>query len=206
MEEFIAILIFVSGAVIGVLIGIAFFRQKMVEAEERGRLTASAEIAALNERIYQKDQQLLELEKVKNQNSELLQERSRLLEQVEAERKIANEKLALLEDAKQKMSDAFQALSSRALQENNRSFLETAKEVLERYNEIAKCDLESRKQAIDTLVKPIEEALRKVDEKLQQIETNRAEQYGMLNNGIQKLAEAQLRLQSETSKLVNALK
>ncbi|MEM2943720.1 MAG: DNA recombination protein RmuC [Methanomassiliicoccales archaeon] len=210
MEELLGIVLFMTGLAIGALASILFYRKKISLAEEKGRsearLLVAEEIAKLSERLNQKEQQIIELKNLEDQRNELLQENSKLREQIESERKIANEKLALLEDAKQKLSDTFKALSSRALEENSQFFLNTAKEVLEKYHEIAKCDLESKKQAIDVLVKPIEEALKKVDEKLQQIETNRAQQYGMLNNGIQKLAEAQLRLQSETSKLVNALK
>ena len=69
------------------------------------------------------------------------------------ERKAADQKLALLNEAQQRLSDAFKALSSEALKSNNQAFLDLAKATLEKFQEGAKGDLEARQKAVDELVR-----------------------------------------------------
>src|SRR5664280_2567578 len=73
---------------------------------------------------------------------------------LETERKSADEKLALLEDSRQKLSDAFKALSADALARNSQSFLELAGATLAKTQETARGDLELRQQAIADMVTP----------------------------------------------------
>src|SRR5438876_1123982 len=49
--------------------------------------------------------------------------------------KIAEEKLAMLQQAEEQLKNAFKALSSDALEKNNRSFLDLAKASLEKFQE-----------------------------------------------------------------------
>ncbi len=125
---------------------------------------------------------------------------------MEQEQKAAAEKLALVEDARQKLADAFKALSDDALKSNNQAFLTLAKESLERFQAGAKSDLETRQTAIQELVKPLGESLEKVGRELRDLEKNRAEAYAGLTLQVQSMADAQLRLQSETANLVTALR
>lgn len=125
---------------------------------------------------------------------------------LQQERQTAQEKLALLEEARQKFSDAFQALSSEALKSNNQAFLDLARETLEKHQVQAKGDLETRQQAIEHLVKPLAESLEKVDRQIQELEKSRAGAYSGLNEQVKLLSETQLRLQSETANLVTALR
>ncbi len=123
------------------------------------------------------------------------------------ERKAAEEKLALLNDAQQKLSDAFKALSSDALKNNNQSFIELAKATLEKFQEGAKGDLEKRQKAVDELVKPIRESLEKVDGKLGEIEKARVGAYAELSTQVKGLVETHLpMLRNETANLVKALR
>ena len=73
---------------------------------------------------------------------------------LETERKSADEKLALLEDTRQKLSDSFKALSADALARNNQAFLELASATLAKTQETARGDLELRQQAIAEIVTP----------------------------------------------------
>jgi DNA recombination protein RmuC len=122
------------------------------------------------------------------------------------QRKQADEKLALLEDAKRHLTDAFKALASDALKSSNTSFLELAKTQLEKYQESAKGDLEKRQTAIDELVKPVRESLTKVDAKLQELEKTRVEAYAGLTEQVKSLADSQKELRGETANLVKALR
>ncbi len=126
--------------------------------------------------------------------------------QLEHERKMAAEKLALLEEAKARFSDAFKALSSEALKQNNSSFLDLARATLEKTQESAKGDLEKRQGAIDALVKPMRESLEKVDTKIHELEKARTGAYEALTSQVRSLAETQNYLRSETSNLVRALR
>jgi DNA recombination protein RmuC len=131
---------------------------------------------------------------------------ARLETALEKERQAAAEKLAVLEEARQKLADAFKALSSEALQNNNASFLHLARATLEKFQETARGDLELRQQAIGELVKPLRESLQKVDQKIQEIETARAVAYSNLTEHLKGLASAQSNLERETAKLAGALR
>ena len=126
---------------------------------------------------------------------------------LEQERKAAQEKLAVLKDAQDRLSETFKALSSEALRNNNQSFLELAKSKLETFQQEAKGDLEARQKAVDALVQPIRESLEKVDGKLGELEKSRVASYAALNEQIKGLVDTHLpRLQSETANLVKALR
>lgn len=125
---------------------------------------------------------------------------------IKEERKAAEEKLILLEQAREKLGDAFKALSSEALKSNNQSFLELARTALERFQDGAKGDLEKRQKAIDELVKPLKESLEKVDLRIHEIEKVRTSAYAGLTEQIKSLASTQSQLQSETANLVKALR
>ena len=73
---------------------------------------------------------------------------------LETERQSAAEKMALLEDTREKLSDAFKALSADALARNSQSFLELAGATLAKTQETARGDLELRQQAIADMVAP----------------------------------------------------
>jgi DNA recombination protein RmuC len=125
---------------------------------------------------------------------------------IQKERKSAEEKLALLNDAQQKLGDAFKALSSDALKSNNQSFLELANTALERFHQGAQTDLTARQKAIDDLVKPLKESLEKVDGKIAILEKERTSAYSTLTEQVKSLATTQGQLQTETANLVKALR
>jgi DNA recombination protein RmuC len=133
-------------------------------------------------------------------------ETTTLRERLDREREAAEKQLALLEQAKSTLADAFKALSSDALSRNNQTFLDLAKQVLAQHQERAKGDLDARSQQIDSLVKPLKESLEKVDTRIGELEKVRASAYGSLNEQLRTLQNAQLQLQSETSRLVQALR
>lgn len=123
------------------------------------------------------------------------------------ERKSAGEKLALLNEAQQKLADAFKALSADALKSNNQSFLELAKTSLEKFQEGAKGDLDARKKAVDELVRPLKESLEKVDTKIGEMEKVRLAAYSALSEQLKGLIETQIpMLRGETQSLVRALR
>lgn len=124
----------------------------------------------------------------------------------EAEARAAADKLALVEDARARLTDTFRALSAQALESNNASFLALARGQLERIHEAAKGDLAARQQAIGELLSPVREALGKVESQIASVEKERAQAQGDLSRHLTGLAEAQAKLSSETSQLARALR
>ena len=176
----------------------------------RGSL-AKAALGPLEQQLAEKirDFDALRTEQTRSAESLRAESERRIAaeERFAAERRNAEEKLALLNDAQQKLSDAFKALSSDALKSNNQAFLDLAKGTLEKFQEGAKNDLEKRQKAVDELVKPIRESLEKVDGKLGEIEKARVGAYSALNEQLKGLVETHLpMLRSETANLVKALR
>jgi len=139
-------------------------------------------------------------------SASLKAELSGMTAKLDEQHKAAEEKLALLNEAKQTLSDAFKALSADALKSSNEEFLKLAKTTLEKFQEGAKGDLEKRQQAIDELVKPLKQSLRDVDSKLGEIEKTRSKDFGSLTERIRSLATSEADLKKETANLVTALR
>jgi DNA recombination protein RmuC len=146
------------------------------------------------------------------QISQLQEERTLLKTQLaeartalDQQKRAEAEKLALLDDARQKLSDAFKALSSEVLKSNSTQFLELAKTSLEKFQDGAKADLEKRQTAIDELVKPLKESLKSVDDKIAEIEKVRVGAYSGLKTQIETMSATENNLKEETAKLVAAL-
>ena len=130
----------------------------------------------------------------------------RLNTTLDLERKAGAEKLAVLEQAEEKMREAFKALSATALENNNDNFLKLAKSTLENFQTKAKGDLEKREKAVEELVKPIQENLAKFEKQVGELEKNRESAYSGLREQVKMLSEGQDKLHSETGRLVTALR
>jgi DNA recombination protein RmuC len=217
MEPLLYLVFLVLGVCLGGGTVWLLVRQNAEHVRTRALAQAEAERAALQERLAARQQ---EMERLRTDYSGLEQRLraaqqaeadlrvriGQLSTQIEQERKQAAEKLAVLDDARQKLSDAFKALASDALQSSSRSFLELAKATLEKFQEAAKGDLEKRQQAIGELVKPVKESLEKVDAKILELEKARVGAYEALRQQVGALLDSQRMLQTETARLVQALR
>ncbi|MCJ7675617.1 MAG: DNA recombination protein RmuC [Sedimentisphaerales bacterium] len=125
---------------------------------------------------------------------------------LDEQQKAAEEKLALLEEAKVRLSDAFKALSADALKSNSAQFLDLAKTDLEKYQDGAKSDLEKRQKAVDELVRPLKESLKSVDDMLKDVQAKRSAEFATLGQQIKSLFESEEKLKRETENLVTALR
>jgi DNA recombination protein RmuC len=131
---------------------------------------------------------------------------ARLEERLDAERRAAGEKIALLQRAETSLRDAFASLSAEALRQNNQSFLALAQTKLGEFQQSASSDLERRQQAVGDLVRPIQESLARVDGKLQEVEKERIASYAGLVEQVRAMAQTQQALHAETGNLVKALR
>jgi DNA recombination protein RmuC len=136
----------------------------------------------------------------------LRDERARLVAQLEAERRSASDRSALLDRAESTLRDAFASLSVEALRHNNQSFLTLAETRLSELQRRAAGDLELRQRAVDELVRPLREAVVRVDATLHQVEKERLASYAGLLEQVRAMARSQQALQEETAKLVKALR
>lgn len=216
MDPLTVSLLLLAGLVAGVGVAWWLFRSAR-QTQEPVPADAEARMAALNERLLGRDEQIRNLAAEKEKSDARLRELqaeltlqagkcASLQTELEQERKIAAGKLALLDEAQRKLSDAFKALSAEALRTNNQSFLDLAKTTLEKHQEQARGDIEKRQQAISQMVNPIRESLDKVDEKILALEKARADAYAGLRQQVESMTSAQAQLREETARLVNALR
>jgi len=217
MNLLYGVLIFVVGLIAGTLAMQLIMKNRIIQAHRKGKAEGETERATLVERISSRDKQIealnstiiskeTEISRLQSEYTKLNSKVAELDTRIAEERKSAQDKLLLLNDAQTKLSDAFKALSAEALSKNNQSFMDLAKTTLEKYQESAKTDLETRQKAIGDLVNPVKESLGKFDEKIQGLEKVRLEAYVGLQGLVNELKEGQVKLQNETGNLVKALR
>ncbi len=136
----------------------------------------------------------------------MLARQARLREQLRAREQQLSEQKQILDDAKKQLGDTFAALGAKALRANNQQFLELAKQTFEKVLVEARGDVDKRQQAIDSLVKPMKELLERQQGALGELEKKREVAYKGLEEQIKAIAASHERLNSETAKLVTALR
>jgi DNA recombination protein RmuC len=192
-------------------------RARVAGAYLRARAEGEADRARLAERLHGREQQLRELKsdlekreaRIAHLQTETADHQSRasaMTAQLEQERRASEEKLAVLEDARQKLADAFKVLATEALNSNSKHFLDQARQTLAGLHEAARNELDNRQKSIGDLVKPLRDSLDKVDQQVRELERRREGAYATLGEQVRQLATSQTQLQSETSKLVSALR
>jgi DNA recombination protein RmuC len=167
----IAVLILFS-ACAGFLLGYLYF-QKRISNLHSNILVLEEQIKTKAEKIVELQQFILqrdtEIKNLQDQISGINTRNAELQTTLSKEREFATEKLALLNEAKEKLSDTFKALSKDALDSSNQAFLELAGQAFKNLQTEAKGDLEQRKQAIDSLVKPLSDSLKNYNEEIQKM-------------------------------------
>ena len=204
------ILMLLTGIAVGAVAVWWTFRTRVAHSYELGRSENSTALAAYQERLAAREQELVSLKDLRfketGERDRLQEQITKLSAQLEGERRAAHERKESFQQAADELATKFKALSRDALKDNNQSFLELARATLERFQETAKGDLESRQKAIDQLVRPLKESLEKVDGRIGEIEKQRAGAYSELREQVKGLATSQLQLQNETGNLVKALR
>jgi DNA recombination protein RmuC len=138
--------------------------------------------------------------------SELDRELVRAMADLEHERSRAEERLATLGDAQERLSASFKALSAEALQASMGQLAELSRSQLETAQAQTKGDLEKRQQAVEQLVAPLKEQLGRVDSQLTRLDQERRESRGRLEAQLRTLTDTGQRLRDETGALVTALR
>ncbi|MFQ5355570.1 MAG: DNA recombination protein RmuC [Mariprofundaceae bacterium] len=213
--------ILIGGLIAGLIAGSVFtwlwLRKSLGDKTERAiseQRERNADLSARNEMLEEQAKNLQTTQdelnqKLANKNDEirhLESDVSKLNERLLQEQKQADEKLALMEDAKQKLNDAFKAMSAEALKTNNETFLNLAQENLSRFQQGAVSDLDKRGKEIEQLAKPVHDSLEKMDNRLGELEKVREGAYAAIREQITSMAGEQDKLRSETANLVRALR
>ena len=125
---------------------------------------------------------------------------------MEAERRLAEERLRAQAEAQARLRETFQALSADALRNNHAMFLDLARERLALGEQKASAELERREQAVARLVEPVREALDRMGTTLGAMERERGSAQAALKAEIESLGRTSESLRSETARLAESLR
>ena len=130
----------------------------------------------------------------------------RLQTELEKERLAHAEQVSTWQRAETSMRDAFSSLSAQALNQNNEAFLRLAETRLNQSRTEAAADVDARKKAIEDLLAPMAKTLERVDTEVRDAERRRHQESASLLERVATLDVNSRELQSETRRLVDALK
>lgn len=175
-----------------------------------GWLAQRARLAAVAERLEMCRARLAAVEGEAAESRAGLASAREQIARMEAEqsaaRAAADEKLAIVEQARTSLLDAFKALSAEALQANAASFLQLAQEKFEALRAMSAADLDQRRQAVEGLVAPLREELAKYENAVKALDREREGAYRGLLEQVRSMREGHDRLRHETESLVRALR
>ncbi|MEI6860832.1 MAG: DNA recombination protein RmuC [Verrucomicrobiota bacterium] len=165
--------------------------------------------AVLAERLRSRDAEnarlAAELTAGRARLDEIESQKSKIQNDLSAERAAATEKISALTDAHARLATEFKSLSADALSKNTDEFFKLARESFGKLHQQSASELEKRQQAIDAMVKPLRESLDKVGASVVEMDKARANAYGRLSEQLTSLGTAQAQLQSVTGSLSTAL-
>ena len=131
---------------------------------------------------------------------------ARLQAELERDRALQEERLRVYREAETTFRDAFQSLSAEALRRNNGAFLDLAETRLRDARNEATSDIDVRRKAIEDLLAPLQKTLDQVDREIKDSELRLVENGAKLLQAVASLDSMGQGLQSETRRLVDALK
>lgn len=168
-----------------------------------GWFIAQARSAALAERARL---QAADLETTRARLLEIENLKSKIENDLAAERAAATEKISALTEAHDRLTTSFKALSADALRSNNLSFLELARESFGKLHQQSADELGKRQQAIDSMVKPLKQQLTDFRTRIDAIYKTEGDERVSLKNQIEQLRQLNVRITEEAHSLSTALK
>ncbi len=203
----------VAGALLAAGIVRSIARARLAVARAQAESGTAAALALADERARAIGDRDAEIERWRDEAAQrgvsitgLERDRATLAQQLADAQRAAAEKVALLDQAEARLRDAFSKASLESLQQSGEQFLALAKLSFAEFQRGATGDLDLRRQAIDQLVLPLQESLGRVDARLVQIEKERNEHYGSISHQLETVALSHRKLESETRRLVDALR
>jgi DNA recombination protein RmuC len=134
------------------------------------------------------------------------EENAQLRTQLEHQKTVVPNQLAVLQQAQQQLKASFDALAGATLRTATEEFLKLADQKLGNVQKDAVSELGKRQQALDELMKPIRDALVQVDQKLADGERDRIQTGSAIGALLKEIAAQNDRLRNETHNLVRALR
>jgi DNA recombination protein RmuC len=131
---------------------------------------------------------------------------ARLRSELEKERAVHAERLVTYQRAEDSFREAFASLSADALNRNNEAFLQLAETRLRQARTETSAEVDARKKAIEDLLAPMAKTLERVDSELRDAERRRHQDSASLLQRVATLDVNSRELQTETRRLVDALK
>jgi len=184
---------------------ISDLQAKLNQADAR-ILKISEERSAANAKLEQMHQVEQALKEKTSEVKHLSATQAALETIIEKERVATEEKLQVLEKAREELSNTFQVISAKALKNSHESFLELARATLGEYQKSAVRDLDLRQKEVKQIVEPVRDSLEKFDRQVQAMERVRQKAYGGLSQQVESLMTTQQQLHKETANLVKALR
>lgn len=132
--------------------------------------------------------------------------RARLKADVEREKSLYAERIGAYESAELRFRDAFASLSAEALNRNNETFLHLAEARLREARAETSAEIDTKRKAIEDLLSPMARTLERVDTEMRDAERRRIQDGASLLQRVASLDAVGRELQSETRRLVDALK
>jgi DNA recombination protein RmuC len=186
-------------------------------AAEQARLAAQAERAALDERLRGLEAELRDTQAEKAAlagqldaaRADTAAARVKAAEgeaRLEAERAGFAQRLAELQQARDRLAQEFKALAGEALNRNNAAFLSLAQQNFAALKAASDGDLAQRQEAIRTLVEPLRQQLDQYQQRLQQGETAQARTLGEVRQQLDALTQHSQVLAHETQQFRMVLK
>ncbi len=125
---------------------------------------------------------------------------------LEQELRAERDKAASLDILQERMKETFTALAHQALTSNSEQLVSRSREQLEALLKQVRGDWGTHKQELKGLVDPLNKALETMDQQVRVLEQKREGAYQSLGEQLRNLGEAQTRLQSTSTTLVQAMK
>ena len=184
--------ILIAVAAVAGIVGWLLARSRSSERNSDQRATQTAELVAKQARLNEWAQTYSELQaEVASLRAQLMQRGAELAASqasLEATRSQSEEKLALLQSARQELSDQFRALAAEIMDEKSKKFVEL------------------NQASVTQLLTPLQEALTGFRQKVEEVYVNESKDRSALGEKLKILTELNGTLREETNSLTKALK
>lgn len=145
-------------------------------------------LVELNKLSTKHDELLAKIENLTEEKSALQVERSKLLKHIEAQEQNAQEKIALLENAKKSLTEQFENLANRIFEEKGEKFAN------------------QNKVNLAEVLQPFKNDINEFKKKVDDVYAHEAKERASLKQEVNKLHELNQKITKETSDLTRALK
>ena len=189
----------IIGFILGFIPAILLARSRTEAARQTGRQELATDLAILEERLASRDSRLQQLETDIAEKETKLDELTRLLTGLERDKsrlaaelqeqaKSADEKLQVLNDAKEELQSQFENLANRIFESKTKSFAEQS-----RVN-------------LDTILTPFKEKISEFEKQVNQAYASEGRERHSLIKEVQRLQELNQKLGEDAENLTKALK